>query len=280
MERKVDKGGSSGLRRLMVLPSPQQLFDLTGKHALVTGGATGLGRMIAHALLSAGAAVTITSRKGDAVARSADELSQFGHCTGLAADLSTPEGVGELAEAYRLQSEPLDILVNNSGKTWGAPLESFPDRAWPSVMAVNVQAPFKLVQEVLPLLAERASPVDPARIVNLGSIAGRIVEPLQAYSYSASKAAIHQLSRQLAADLASRHITVNALIPGYFPTSMTAHLRDEEDKPHGMLEGHIPLGRLGLPSDIAGAILFLTSRAGSYVTGSELIIDGGLSGCR
>jgi NAD(P)-dependent dehydrogenase (short-subunit alcohol dehydrogenase family) len=262
------------------IPPPTELFDLTGKSALVTGGAAGLGRMIAEALLRAGASVTITSRKPDSAAQAARELSEIGTCFGLAADFSTPEGVADLAARYREERRELDILVNNSGKTWGAPIESFPDRAWPGVMAVNVQAPFKLIQELLPLLTDRASAEDPARIINIGSIAGKVVEPLEAYSYTASKAAIHQLSRQLAAELASRHITVNALVPGYFPTSMTAHMRSDEGQPQGMLEGHIPLGRFGRSSDIAGAILFLASRAGSYVTGSELTVDGGLSGCR
>jgi NAD(P)-dependent dehydrogenase (short-subunit alcohol dehydrogenase family) len=257
-----------------------QLFDLTGKFALVTGGASGLGRMMAEALLRAGASVAITSRKPDSAAQAAEELSQIGSCLGLAADLSSPEGVADFAARYRAERNVLHILVNNSGKTWGAPLESFPDRAWAGVMAVNVQAPFKLVQELLPLLAASGSAEDPARIINIGSVAGKIVEPLHAYSYTASKAAIHQLSRQLAAELCGRNITVNALVPGYFPTSMTAHLRDDEGEPQGILEGHIPLGRFGRASDIAGALVFLASKAGSYVTGTELVVDGGIAGCR
>jgi NAD(P)-dependent dehydrogenase (short-subunit alcohol dehydrogenase family) len=279
--RKVDRRNKHGLHTCMInMPSPKELFDLRGKEALVTGGATGLGRMIAEALLWGGASVTITSRKLDALAQTAQQLSEIGPCHYLAADLSTPEGVATLSKNYRDQRQQLDILINNSGKTWGAPIESFPDRAWPSVMAVNVQAPFKLIQELLPTLAARASADDPARIINIGSAAGKIVEPIEAYSYTASKAAIHHLSRQLAAELASRHITVNALIPGYFATSMTAHLRNEDGEPQGVLQGHIPLGRFGRASDIAGAVLFLASRAGSYVTATELTVDGGLTGCR
>ncbi|MFV3077126.1 SDR family oxidoreductase [Niveispirillum fermenti] len=256
------------------------LFSLQGRRALVTGGAQGLGRMIAEGLLRAGAQVAITSRKPDICARAADEMSVLGPCLALPADLSTPEAAQDLATRYRERADGLDILVNNAGKTWGAPLESFPDKAWPSVMAVNVQTPFKLVQQFLPELTASGAGGDPARIINIGSVAGVAIEPLQAYSYGASKAAIHQLSRQLAKDLASRNITVNAVLPGFFPTSMTAHLRDDEQTPKGPLQGHIPLARLGRPDDIAGMVIFLCSRAGAYVTGAEMPVDGGIIGCR
>lgn len=268
----------------MAIASPSlalsSLFQLSGKHALVTGGANGLGRMIAAALLTAGASVTITSRKLEAARQAADELSALGSCDGLAADLADLDSVERLAGQVHDKRTQLDILVNNAGRTWSAPIESFPDKAWTNVTTVNLHAPFKLAQALLPLLVTAGKSGEPARVVNVGSIAGRIVEPLEAYSYSASKAAVHQLTRQLAADLAARHITVNAIVPGYFPTSMTAHLRTEEGAPQGMLAGHIPLGRFGTPDDIAGAIIFLTSRAGAYVTGAELVVDGGVSGCR
>lgn len=235
---------------------------------------------MAEGLLRAGASVTITSRKGEACQTASEELSAIGPCRGIAADFSQPEAVESLADEYRKLGDGLDILVNNSGRTWAAPIETFPDKAWGSIMAINVFTPFKLVQTFLAELEAGASGDDPARIINIGSIAGRIVEPLRAYSYSASKAAIHHLTRQLAADLADRHITVNTLVPGYFPTSMTAHLRSEDGAPSGMLEGHIPLGRFGRATDISGALLFLSSRAGSYVTGAEVVVDGGISGCR
>jgi NAD(P)-dependent dehydrogenase (short-subunit alcohol dehydrogenase family) len=256
------------------------LFDLNGKHALVTGGASGLGRMIAEGLLRAGASVTITSRKEAACAAAIGELSRLGECTGFAADFSLPDAAAALGQDVRARHAKLDILINNSGRTWAAPIETFPDKGWPGVMAINVQTPFRLVQEFLPELTAGATRDSPARVVNIGSIAGRIVEPLQAYSYGASKAALHHLTRQLAADLAARAITVNTLCPGYFPTAMTAHLQSEEGAPAGILEGHIPLGRFGAPGDIAGAIVFLCSRAGAYVTGAELVLDGGISGCR
>lgn len=256
------------------------LFSLSGKRALVTGGAQGLGRMIAEGLLRAGAHVAITSRKPDICAGAAAEMAALGPCLALPADLSTPEAVVDLVERYRKQADGLDILVNNAGKTWGAPIADFPDKAWASVMTVNVHTPFKLVQQFLPDLAAGDRQGDPARVINIGSVAGVAIEPLQAYSYGASKAAIHQLSRQLAKDLADRHITVNAVLPGFFPTAMTAHLRDDDDAPRGALQGHIPLGRLGRPDDIAGIVIFLCSRAGAYVTGAEIPVDGGILGCR
>ena len=255
------------------------LFSLAGKRALVTGGARGLGRMIAEGLLRAGAAVTISARDADACADATAEMARIGDCTGLAADLSTPEGAEALVAAYRAGGHGLDILVNNAGRTWGAPFEKFPDKAWAGVMAVNVQMPFKLVQLLLPELTASGAGGDPARVINIGSIAGARVEPLQAYSYSASKAALHLLTRQLAADLASRNIAVNAILPGFFPTAMTAHMRDADGAPAPAIAAHIPLRRLGRADDIAGLAVFLSSRAGAYVTGAEIPVDGGIVGC-
>lgn len=255
------------------------LFSLAGRSALVTGGAKGLGRMIAEGLLRAGASVTITSRDAKAGEAAAREMAALGACTALAADLVTAEAAVDLVARYRAQADGLDILVNNAGKTWGAPIESFPDKAWPSIMAVNVQAPFTMVRELLPELTASGTPENPSRVINIGSAAGVSIEPLQAYSYSASKAAIHQLSRQLAADLADRNITVNAVLPGFFPTSMTAHLRDGET-PKDLIGRRIPLGRMGRAQDIAGVVVFLASEAGAYVTGAEIPVDGGVVGCR
>lgn len=259
---------------------PETLFDLGGKHALVTGGANGLGRMIVEGLLRAGATVAFTSRKEEACRQAAEALAPLGSCTGFAADFTMADAAADLGRRYRARFPKLDILVNNSGRTWAAPIETFPDKAWTGVMAMNVQTPFRLVQEFLPELTTAATRESPSRIVNIGSVAGRIVEPLQAYSYAASKAAVQHLGRHLAADLAGRAITVNTISPGYFPTSMTAHLQGEDGAPAGLLEGHIPLGRFGSPADIAGAVIFLCSRAGAYVTGAELVVDGGISGCR
>ena len=265
----------------MAQTSPSHpLFDLRGKQALVTGGANGLGRMIVEGLLRAGASVAFTSRKLEACEKAVDELRDLGPCAAYAADLSTPDSAGELGRQFRERHSGLDILINNAGRTWAAPVESFPDKGWTSVLAINVQMPFRLVQEFLPDLEASGRRAPPARILNIGSIAGKVIEPLQAYSYGASKAGLHHLSRQLAADLAERSITVNTICPGYFPTSMTAHLQGEEGTPSGMLEGHIPRKRFGSPADIAGAVVFLCSRAGAYVTGTELVVDGGITGCR
>lgn len=255
------------------------LFDIVGKVAIVSGGANGLGRMITEGLVTAGAKVYFTSRK-EADCRAAEaELSALGTCRGIAADLSTPEDVTAFAKTFLESEDKLDILINNAGRTWGAPIESFPDKAWTQVMAVNVQAPFTLVRELLPALRNAASTESPARVINIGSIAGAAAEKLSAYSYASSKAAIHHLSKVLAADLAADNITVNALVPGYFPTSMTSHIRAEDEKLSGLLE-RVPLRRMGTADDMVGACIFLSSRAGAYVTGVNLSVDGGMLGCR
>jgi NAD(P)-dependent dehydrogenase (short-subunit alcohol dehydrogenase family) len=255
------------------------LFDLTGKNALVTGGAQGLGRMIAEGLLRAGATVAITSRKPDICAAAATEMLALGKCIALPADLSTPEAAVDLAKRYReAVGETLHVLVNNAGKTWGGTIDTFPDKAWPGVMMVNVQTPFTLVRELLPELTAGATPDDPARVINIGSIAGATTARLNAYSYAASKAAVHMLSRDLAGDLADRHINVNAVLPGFFPTSMTAHMRTEKAVDPALL-GRIPMRRMGRADEIAGTIVFLSSRAGAYITGAEIPVDGGIIGC-
>jgi len=255
------------------------LFDITGKIALVTGGAQGLGRMIAEGMVSAGCKVYFTSRKQDIGDQAAREMAERGQCIALVADLSTPEAATALAREIQGREQCLDILVNNAGRTWGAPLESFPDKAWAGVMAVNVQGPFTLIRELLPLLKASGSAEDPARIINVGSVAGAAVEPISAYSYAASKAAIHHLSKVLAAELAPQHIAVNVIVPGYFPTQMTAHIRRDETEAKKLLS-RVPLARLGRPDDVAGACIYLASRAGSYLTGSAIFLDGGAAGCR
>jgi NAD(P)-dependent dehydrogenase (short-subunit alcohol dehydrogenase family) len=256
-----------------------KLFDVGGKIVLVTGGAQGLGRMIAEGFVQAGAKVYITSRKADVAEEAASRMREGGACTAIAVDLATPEGCAALARQLAALEPRLDVLVNNAGRTWGAPLESFPDKAWASVMAVNVQTPFTLVRDLLALLKQAATPDSPARVINVGSLAGRVVEPLSAFSYAASKAAVHHLSRVLAAELAPHRITVNTLVPGYFPTQMTSHIRAEEER-LDKLVARIPLGRIGTAEDAVGACVMLSSRAGAYVTGSEIVIDGGMAGCR
>lgn len=253
------------------------LFALTGKRVLITGGAQGLGNMIAQEFLRRGAQVTITSRTAEVSHHAAQELSSFGPCTGLVADLSTIEGAVALAAEVKASGQALDILINNAGKSAGGPIEKLPDQSWPDLMAINVQTPFTLVRELLPLLRAAATAEDPARIVNLGSFAGHAVPLRPTYSYSASKAALHHLTRMLAADLAASNITVNAVAPGYFSTRMTSAIpRSHMDE----MPDIIPLGRLGKPDDIAASCVYLCSRAGAYVTGILLPVDGGLSRAR
>jgi NAD(P)-dependent dehydrogenase (short-subunit alcohol dehydrogenase family) len=255
------------------------LFDVAGKTVLITGGARGLGRMIAEGFVRAGAKVYVTSRDAAELERAVAELSALGMCIPLLLPKMTAENLSALAVELACRESRLHVLVNNAGRTWGAPLDSFPDSAWADVFAVNVQAPFTLTRALLPLLTAAATADDPARVLNIGSLAGAVVERLNAFSYASSKAALHHLSRELAAELAPRHITVNLIAPGYFETRMTSHIRADETATEKLLS-RVPLGRFGRGEDVAGACLFLASRAGSYMTGSEIFMDGGLSGCR
>ncbi|CAN5364849.1 SDR family oxidoreductase [soil metagenome] len=254
-----------------------ELFDLSGRHVLVTGGANGLGRMMAAALLDAGASVTITSRKDAESA--AEELSRHGPCTGVNVDLASPEGSAIAAAAVRAKTDRLHVLINNAGRTWGEAIETYPDKAWTSLMAVNVQSPFNLVRELLPLLEAAGQANDPARILNVGSIAGNITLRKSAFAYAASKAAIHHLTRELAAELAPRRIAANVIVPGWFPTNMSAPFRRDEEEARAVI-GQIPLARFGEASDIGGVAVFLSSKASAYITGAEIAVDGGLVGCR
>jgi NAD(P)-dependent dehydrogenase (short-subunit alcohol dehydrogenase family) len=254
------------------------LFSLAGKTAVVTGGAMGIGRIIAEALVRSGADVIIASRKKDACEQCAAALNQLGargSAHGMAGDIGTESGVSALAEQIGGRFPRLSILVNNAAATWGAPLESFPYAAWDKVFSVNVAGMFALTQRLLPQLSAAATADDPARIVNLGSVMGSQPMGDGAYSYSASKAAVHHLTRILAKEFASRRITVNALAPGLFETRMTAFATKDPTRV-ARLKQRIPLGRLGRPEDIASAILFLCGRGGAYVTGAILPVDGGV----
>jgi NAD(P)-dependent dehydrogenase (short-subunit alcohol dehydrogenase family) len=254
------------------------LFDVTGKRALVTGGSRGIGLMIARGLVAAGARVIVSSRKRADIEAAARELSAVGDCVAIPADLSTPEGARELAAATAERFPGLEILVNNAGATWGAPIEDFPASGWDRAMHTNVEGVFHLTVALLPQLRAAASADDPARVINIGSIDGLRTPAVDSYSYSASKAAVHMLTRHLARRLAAEQITVNAIAPGPFESKMMAFLLDEPAA-RAQVEASVPLGRIGRPDDVAGLTLFLASRAGSYLTGAVIPLDGGITGC-
>lgn len=252
----------------------QDLFGLDGKVAVVTGGGRGIGRMIAEGFIAAGAArVYIASRDGDALARAADEISSDGRCVALTADLASEAGCIALADAIAAREPKLDILVNNSGASWIAPLDTFPEAAWDKVFQLNLKALFFLSRANAPLMRKASRAGDPARIINVGSIAGEIATSMSTYAYGLSKGAVHQLTRMLAKELAPQ-ISVNAIAPGRFPTKMTKAISDDAARLKAE-EELIPLGRWGRGDDVAGAGVFLASRAGSYINGAILPVDGG-----
>jgi NAD(P)-dependent dehydrogenase (short-subunit alcohol dehydrogenase family) len=250
------------------------LFSVSGKVALVTGGSRGIGLMIARGFVECGARVYISSRKAAACDEVAAELSQVGECASVPADLSTEAACNELAATIAAREDRLHVLVNNAGATWGAPLVDYPADAWDKVLDLNVKAPFFLTRAALPLLEAAASADDPARVINIGSIDAIQVPMLETYAYSASKAAVHQLTRHLARQLGRRNITVNAIAPGPFESKMMAEtLRNFGDS----IAASSPLNRIGRPEDMAGIAIYLASRASAYVTGAIIPVDGGIA---
>ena len=255
----------------------KDLFSIAGKVALVTGGGSGIGWMIAGGYARAGARVYIASRKKEELDARIAELGDAGDVIALVADLSTEAGCNGLGDEIEAREERLDILVNNAGANWGAPYEEFPESAWDRVLDVNVKGVFQLTRRLTAHLEKAASAEDPARVINIGSIDGIQVPALETYSYSASKAAVHHLSAVLAKKLARRQITVNAVAPGPFQSRMMKATLERVGDAMGEL---VPLGRIGTPEDMAGIAIYLASRAGAYVTGTVIAVDGGISGTR
>jgi NAD(P)-dependent dehydrogenase (short-subunit alcohol dehydrogenase family) len=258
------------------MSNPADLFSIAGKTALVTGGTRGIGKMIAEGFVDAGAVVYISSRKADACAEVAAELSAKGTCIGLPADLSTEAGCRGLADEIGTRLDRLDILVNNAGATWGAPLAEYDETAFEKVLALNVKGVFHLTKFLVPLLTASGTVDEPARILNIGSIDGLAVPLLETYAYSASKAAVHHLTRHLAKRLAPT-ITVNAIAPGPFESKMMAATLSAFGE---QIAANAPLKRIGRPDDMAGAAIYLSSRAGAYLTGAVIPVDGGIATTR
>jgi NAD(P)-dependent dehydrogenase (short-subunit alcohol dehydrogenase family) len=255
------------------------LFSLKGKVALVTGGTSGIGLMIAKGFVKSGAKVYVASRKADACEKVAKELTELGKefggsSVGLPADLGVEGGAEALAGEISKREDHLDILVNNAGTTWGAPFVDYPDKAWKRIMTLNVQAMFELTRDCLPLLEKAASGERHAKVINVSSVASMTSASISAYAYGPSKAAVNQMTRMLASEFAGKHICVNAIAPGLFPSKMTDFIMPD-DKAAASIGKSIPLGRVGSESDMQGLSLFLASQAGDYVTGAIIPIDGG-----
>ncbi len=253
------------------------LFDVEGKTVVVTGGSRGVGAMIATGLVEAGATVFITSRKAADLEALAAELGE--RCIPVPADLATEEGVAALAEAVARHTDRLDVLVNNAGASWGEPLDDYSRAGFQKVLDLNLTGVFTTTQALLGLLRAAATPEDPARVIVIGSADGLGIPDRETYAYTASKAGVHHLTRHLARRLAGEHVTVNAIAPGYFPTPMTSFIVDDEELSADVL-AEIPLRRWGTPDDIVGAVVWLSSRAGSYVTGATISVDGGMQTTR
>jgi NAD(P)-dependent dehydrogenase (short-subunit alcohol dehydrogenase family) len=254
----------------------KDLFSLAGRTALVTGGSRGIGLMIAKGFLAQGARVYISSRKAEACDAAVAELSALGPCFALPADVSTVEGARGLAAAYAGKEGALDILVNNAGAAWGEPFDTFPEKGWDKVVDLNMKSPFFLTQALHALLKKAAQPGRPAKVINIASIDGISVNMWETYSYSASKAGLIHLTKRLALRLAEDNIVMSAIAPGPFASEMNKQARDHGDE----VAQRVPARRIGTTEDMAGAAIFLASRAGDYVLGETLVVDGGVTHAR
>jgi NAD(P)-dependent dehydrogenase (short-subunit alcohol dehydrogenase family) len=251
----------------------EHLFSLKGRVALVTGGSVGIGEMIAQAFLRAGATVYIASRKADVCNKTAERLSQYGICHAFAANVTSTDSIGELKDHIESREGGLDILVNNAGKSWREPFETYPEKAWDSDMRLNVKAPFLMVHAFLPLLESNASAEQPSQIINIGSVAGlRPSGYTGLYAYCSSKAAIHQLTKVLAGELVSRHVHVNAIAPGFFPSKLSINYSQSEDVKK-TFDASIPVGCMGEPDDIGALAIAMASS--KYLVGTVIPLEGG-----
>lgn len=246
------------------------LFDVSGKNVLVTGGSRGIGKMIAHGFVVNDANVYITSRKAAACDETAKQLSEYGNCYALPFDLSSLEGIEQLVSALQGKISQLDVLINNAGAAWGAPLEDYPESGWDKVMDLNLKSVFFLTQRLLPLIKAGASRDNPARVINIASIDGITNPQSENYAYSASKAGLIHLTKHMASKLAGDAVNVNAVAPGFFMTDMMSHVDEAE------LIENIPCGRSGNAADAAGVTMFLASNASAWVTGATIAVDGGM----
>ncbi|MGH1366623.1 MAG: SDR family oxidoreductase [Calditrichia bacterium] len=253
--------------------SIEELFSVKDKVALITGGSRGIGKMIAEAYVENGMRVYISARKKEACLETAKELSVKGTCVGIAADMTSKEGRAALIQSLKEKETALDVLVNNAGASWGSKFDDYPENGYDKVMDINVKAPFFLTQELLPMLTNGATTDKPARVINVGSIDGLRVASTPNYAYGPSKAAIHHMTRNLAVTLGRRGVTVNAIAPGPFESKMTEQLLKMFEKE---ISQACPLKRIGSPEDMAGVALYLASKAGAYVNGAVIPVDGGI----
>lgn len=250
-----------------------ELFGVSGKSVLITGGSRGIGRAIAEAFVKAGARVYVCSRDAQSCKETARELSPLGSCTALACNVASADDRRRLVEELGKHEKTLNVLINNAGALWAAPLAEYPESGWDKVFDLNVKGTFFLIKELAPLLAAAGTADDPARIINIGSIDAFHIPGHETYAYTSSKAALHQLTIHLASQLARQHITANVIAPGMFPSKMLAGTLERK----GLEEmvAPVPLKRLTGPADMAGAAIYLASRAGAYVTGAVIPVDGG-----
>ncbi|MEK7266196.1 MAG: SDR family oxidoreductase [Pseudomonadota bacterium] len=251
----------------------KSLFSLQGRTALVTGGSRGIGKMIARGFLEHGARVYISSRKSEQCEQAAEELSSYGKCVAIPQDVSTIEGCKILERAYGKYETSLDILVNNAGAAWGAEFDDFPESGWDKVMDLNVKSPFFLTQTLHARMKAAARPEKPGKVIMIASIDGIRINPWETYPYQASKAALIHLTRRMAARLIRDNICVSGIAPGAFASEMNKSARDHEE----VVAKMVPAGRIGSEEDMAGAAIFLASRAGDYVVGDTIAVDGGVA---